>query len=181
MSDQRAGFTRTHPAETVPVHLAVPVDVREPVAEALRVQRVDRRVVELAAPLVRDHAAILVRRSVALSTSNSRSSTRPWSGSGVWQGDDQARTAAVEPGVDRQHLVVGVHERPVDLVRRHPELVRDDAVAVHDLAAAKGREQLIRDFGTSRAKALQDIKDRLPASSGLACRATRRSTKPTRP
>lgn len=43
------------------------------------------------------------------------------------------------------------------------------------------QQQLIRDFGTSRAKALQDIKDRLPASSGLACRATRRSTKPTRP
>jgi hypothetical protein len=43
-----------HPAEAVPVHLGMPVDVEIRVIEALCVQSADRRVVELGSPLIRD-------------------------------------------------------------------------------------------------------------------------------
>lgn len=49
-----------HPAEAVPVHLGVPVDVQVGMIEAFCVKSVDRRVRELASPLIRDrHATIL--------------------------------------------------------------------------------------------------------------------------
>lgn len=42
------------------------------------------------------------------------------------------------------------------------------------------QQQIIRDFATSRAKALKDVKLRLPVGSGRGCRGTRRRMRRTR-
>jgi hypothetical protein len=53
-ADELAAVTRANPAETMSLDLRLPVVLEQPMVERLGMKRVELRVVEITAPLIRD-------------------------------------------------------------------------------------------------------------------------------